>query len=302
MSDTLVRGGLDARMLALKPGLDALGLPACVLDRDLRYRYVNSCYEQHAGLDAAKFYGHTPDEVFEHRPQDDRREHMRRALAGETAIFNRRTIEGPKAGLWVRAHYFPLREDDGLVVGVLVVLVDIQALKDAEAALADRERQLSLIIDAVGFPITYVDRDRVIRFANRPSCEWSGRAPETMIGQPITAVMTPEVTAAALPLIERALAGEAITYEREALWPGRATRHIRGHMIPDRDAAGNVLGVLIVLIDIEEDHRLRRSIEAKEAQLRSFAENIPGSIAVVDRDFRYLFANKTFQESRGRAL
>ena len=51
---------------------------------------------------------------------------------------------------------------------MLVVLVDIQQLKDAEAALAERERQLSLIMDSVGFPITYVDRDRVIRFANRP--------------------------------------------------------------------------------------------------------------------------------------
>src|SRR6202521_5029466 len=302
MSDTLVRGGLDARMLALKPGLDALGLPACVLDRDLRYRYVNSCYEQHAGLDAAKFYGHTPDEVFEHRPQDDRREHMRRALAGETAIFNRRTIEGPKAGLWVRAHYFPLREDDGLVVGVLVVLVDIQALKDAEAALADRERQLSLIIDAVGFPITYVDRDRVIRFANRPSCEWSGRTPETMIGQPMAAVATPEVMAAAMPLITRALAGETITYERDALWPGRESRRIRGRMIPDRDAEGSVLGVLIVLIDVEEDHQLRQALEGKESQLRFFADNIPGPIAVVDGELRYVFANKVFQRIRGRAL
>jgi len=46
----------------------------------------------------------------------------------------------------------------------------------------------------------------------------------------------------------------------------------------------------------------RREIEAKEAQLRDFAENIPGPIAVVDRDFRYVFANKIFQESRGLEL
>lgn len=299
---TTDRTRLESRIVALKPGLDVLGLPSCVLDRELRYRYVNDCYEQHAGLGAAQFFGRTPDEVFEHRPDDDRREHMRRALAGEVAIFNRRTIEGPKANLWVRAHYFPLLEEDGFVIGVLVVLVDIQALKDAEAALADRERQLSLIIDSVGFPITYVDRDRVIRFANRPSANWSGRTPETMIGQPIKAIATPEVQAAALPLIDRALAGEAVTYEREALWPGRATRRIRGHMIPDRDAEENVLGVLIVLIDIEEDYQLRRDLERQESQLRHFAENIPGPIAVVDREFRYVFVNKVFQRIRGQPL
>ncbi|HEX7558838.1 MAG TPA: PAS domain-containing protein, partial [Usitatibacter sp.] len=125
---------------------------------------------------------------------------------------------------------------------------------------------------------------------------------DMMVGRSTLEVMTPQVALAATPLLERALAGEAITYEREALWPGRETRRIRGHMIPDRDPSGAVLGVLIVLIDIEKDHQLRREIEAKEAQLREFAENIPGSVALVDGDFRYVFANKMFQESRGLPL
>ena len=293
---------LGDRVDALRPGLEALGLPACVLDRDLRYRFVNAAYEAFTGRRYAEFVERTPDEVFERVPQDDRRRNMERALAGETVVFNRRNIEGPQRGRWVRAHYMPLRGDDNAVLGVLVVLVDVQQLKEAEASLAERERQLSLIMDSVGLPITYIDRDRVIRFANRPSCEWSGRTPETMIGQPMDAVATPQVRAAATPLIDRALAGERITYEREALWPGRETRRIRGHMIPDRDRDGSVLGVLIVLIDIEEDFRLRQALEGQQSQLRFFAENIPEAIAVVDRDFRYVFANKAFLRTRERTL
>ena len=300
--DNIGRGGLEARLQALAPGLDVLGFPACILDAELRYRYVNDPYAALSSNKRADLEGRTPDEVFHRIPQDERRHHLARALAGETSVFNRRVIEGPTAGSWVRAHYFPLRGEGPAVVAVLVVLVDVQQLKDAEAALADRERQLSLIMDSVGFPVTYVDRNHVIRFANRPSREWSGRTAETMIGQPIATVMTPQVAAAAEPLIVRALAGEPITYEREALWPGRERSHIRGHMIPDRDATGTVLGVLIVLIDIERDHQLRAALEGKEQQLRHFAENIPGPIAVVDRDFRYLFANKVFQKSRGMPL
>ena len=300
--DTVSRAAFAARVASLAPALDVLGLPACLLDRDLRYEYVNAAYVAHSGLPAHAFAGRTPDEVFNRTPRDDRRMHMQRALAGHIEVFNRRTIEGPNAGRWMRAHYFPLHGDGGEIEGVLVVLVDIQQLKDAEAALAERERQLSLIMDSVGFPITYVDCDRVIRFANRPSCEWSGRTPEAMIGASIDDVMTPEVAAAAGPLIGRALAGEPITYEREALWPGRERRHIRGTMIPDRDAAGAVLGVLIVLIDIEQDYQLREALETRQSQLRHFAENIPGPIAVVDREFRYVFANKMFQESRGIPL
>jgi diguanylate cyclase (GGDEF)-like protein/PAS domain S-box-containing protein len=302
--DILGRAGLAARVAALAPALDVIGLPATILDREMRYHYVNAAYLAHAGRGAEEFPGRTPDEVFARTPRDERRQHMQRALNGEPSVFNRRTIEGPRAGIWMRAHYFPLRDETGAgeVLGVLVVLVDIQQLKDTEGTLAERERQLSLIMDSIGFPITYVGRDKVIRFANKPSIEWSGRTPETMIGRPAAEVMTPEVAAAAMPLLARALAGESITYEREALWPGRETRHIRGHMIPDRGRAGEVLGVLIVLIDIEQDYQLREALETRQDQLRQFAENIPGSVAMVDQDFRYVFANKMFQATRGIPL
>ncbi|HEY4998881.1 MAG TPA: PAS domain-containing protein, partial [Usitatibacter sp.] len=140
------RAGLAERLRALAPGLDVLGLPACVLDEDLRYRYVNDAYVAHSGIAREAFPGRTPDEVFHGTPRDERRLHLARALAGETSIFNRRTLEGPHAGQWVSAHYFPLRGDGATVVGVLVFLVDVQQLKDAEAKLAERERQLSLIM------------------------------------------------------------------------------------------------------------------------------------------------------------
>ncbi|HUL95901.1 MAG TPA: PAS domain-containing protein [Usitatibacter sp.] len=296
--DPAGRGALEARVTALAPGLETLSLPACILDPLLRYRLVNEAYLAHYGRSREEFLGRTPDQAFGLIPTDGRRSHLTRALEGHTEIFNRLNLEGPQAGRWVRAHYFPLREG-GEVIGVLVVLVDVQQLKDAEAGLADRERKLSLIIDSVGFPITYVDRNHVIRFANLPSCEWSGRTPETMVGQPVTAVMTPEVQQAAMPMLLRALSGEEVTYERESLWPGREKRHVRGHMIPDRDSTGEVLGVLIVLLDIEHDVRLREAIATKEAELRLYTDNIPDAVAYLDRNRRYLFANRLFAEQRG---
>src|SRR5687767_3001276 len=201
--------GLEERLALLRPGLDLLGLPACILDRDLRYRYLNAGYVAHAGRPASEFLGRTPDEVFAYRPRDDRRDQLRRALAGETLVFYRETIEGPQTGRWLRAHYMPLPNDAGQVVGVLVVLVDVQQLKDTERALAERERQLSLIMDSVGFPITYIDRAGVIRFANRPSSEWSGRTPETMIGWHMADIAPAAVLEAVKPMYDRAFAGEA---------------------------------------------------------------------------------------------
>src|SRR5436190_20023415 len=239
---------LARRLALLRPGLDQLGLPACVLDPALRYRYVNAAYEAHSGRSALEFLARAPDEIFAYRPNDERRERLQRALSGERVVFTRQTIEGPEAGKWVRAHYLPLRGDTDTVLGVLIVLVDVQQLKEVETALAESERQLSLIIDSVGFPITYIDRAGVIRFANRPSCEWSGRTIETMVGWKMSDVAPPDVISAVRPLYERAFAGESVTYEREALWPGREKRRIRGRLIPDRDASGEVRGLLSVVM------------------------------------------------------
>jgi PAS domain-containing protein len=65
MSDqgTLERTGLEARLAALRPGLDVLSLPACILDADLRYVYLNQAYSTHAGRPATDFIGRTPDEA-----------------------------------------------------------------------------------------------------------------------------------------------------------------------------------------------------------------------------------------------
>jgi diguanylate cyclase (GGDEF)-like protein/PAS domain S-box-containing protein len=294
MNATVAAGpeGFGLRLAALAPGLDVLGLPACILDRELRYRYANAAYLAQTGWRAQDFIGRSVEQVLPTPPPDDRREKIRRALAGETITYNRRTLDGPHTGQWVRAHYMPLRDDDEAVVGVVIVLVDVQPLKDAQDALAERERHLSLITDSIGFPLTYIDRDEVIRFANRPSREWSDRSPEEMVGRPLREVASADIMTAVEPHVRRALGGEPTSYEREAVWHSGAPRHVRVHVIPDRDAGGEVRGVLIVVIDIEDDHRLREALIDQRKQLQLVLDNIGVPMSYVDRDLRMRFANQ----------
>ena len=287
------RDDLAERLAALGPGLDLLGLPACVLDHGLRYLHVNEAYALQSGKSRAELLGQTPDEAFRHRPNDGRREHLARALAGENVAFNRRTLEGPHRGEWFRAHYFPLRDAAGAVWGVMVVLVDIQQLKATEAALGERERHLSLIMDAVGFAVTYVDRDRIVRFVNRPAAEWMHRPVADLVGRSIDELVPPDVRAAVSPHMARAFAGEPSTYERETLWPGHDSRRVRGHMVPDRDAAGEVRGILIVIVDIEDDWRLRQALDDQRKRLQLVVDNIGVPLTYFDRDLKLAFANQT---------
>jgi len=168
---TLVRPSLESRIAAMKPGLDVLGLPACVIDAERRYRYVNAAYCVHGGYAPDDYLGRTSEEIWGRVAQDGRRGALHKALAGETVVFNRRTVDGPNAGLWMRAHYMPVR-DATSVVGALILLVNVQELKDAEEEIALQRKQLQLVLDNIGVPMSYVDSNRRFRFANQPGGDW----------------------------------------------------------------------------------------------------------------------------------
>jgi diguanylate cyclase (GGDEF)-like protein/PAS domain S-box-containing protein len=307
-SEAAASPGFAAHLAALAPGLDVLGLPVYVLDRDLRYVYVNAPYERHCGMAAARLLGHSVIELFPRPPEDERRQRVQRALAGEASIHNRRNRIGPRSGKWVRAHYLPLYHQ-GQVRGVLVVLDDIQELKDAEAALAERERQIGehrkqmqLVLDNVGVPLCYIDRELRVRFANQPGFDWRVHTPEEALGRRIEEVFEADTVETVMPEVRRALAGEKRVYERLGRVKGGAPRWVRVQLVPDITPSGEVLGLYSLMVDVDDDHRMREALEQERARLRYFADNMPGPAALVDRDFRYVFVNQVFERIRGQKL
>src|SRR5206468_4088830 len=89
---------------------------------------------------------------------------------------------------------------------------------------------------------------------------------------------------------------------RLAPTPEGDERWVRVHLVPDVGPTGDVRGIYSLVIDVDQDHRLREALQAQEARTRFFSENIPGPIAMVSRDLHYVFANKVFASLHGRAL
>jgi diguanylate cyclase (GGDEF)-like protein/PAS domain S-box-containing protein len=299
MNDRTPHGStaLEARLEELVPGLDLVGLPVCVLDVQRRYRHVNPAYCAFTARKREDFLGKEPDQVYSAVPVDGRRKQLQRAFEGETVVFNRQNLEGPNAGKWVRAHYMPLREA-GEVVGVMVVLVDVQELKEAEEALAQQRRQMKLVLDNIGVPMSYIDRGMRFRFANQPGFDWVVADPSKAIGKRVDEMFDEEVMKVIRPEIEAALKGQKRTYERVATIEGGAKRWVRVHLVPDVAQDGSVQGIYSLMLDVDQDHRMRQALEEQESKLRTFAQNIPGPIAMVDKEFRYVFANKYFEQLR----
>ncbi|QJR13474.1 sensor domain-containing protein [Usitatibacter palustris] len=291
--------GQDARLEFLRPGLDSVGLPVCILDSQLVYHYVNQAYCRFYGLPMESFLGRNPEEVFGKPLADAQRVRLRRASDGDITSFDREVINGPSVGRWVRAHYFPVQLGND-VTAALVVLMDIQHLKDTEARLAQRTHQLESVTENVGLPMSYIDAERRFVFTNQPGLDWMpGCTRENVIGKRLDEVFSAEVIDLVRPHFERALAGEPVVYERQGTAPDGRKRWIRVHLVPDVDARDKTQGLYAIVIDIDDDHKLREALSAQEAQFRYFAENLPGPTAFVGPDFRYRFANKVFLRTRG---
>jgi len=150
--------------------------------------------------------------------------------------------------------------------------------------------------------MAYIDSDWRYRFVNTPGMDWlPGMTIENVIGKRVDEIYPPEVVAAVRGSLERALSGEVVAYEREGTTAEGERRWVRVTLIPDKADSGSVRGVYTIVIDIDADRRLREALERQGQELRFFMDNLPVSVAYLDTRRRYVFVNRAFAESRGKA-
>src|SRR5256714_5886024 len=142
------------------------------------------------------------------------------------------------------------------------------------AALADStqlgEEQLRLILDALPAPIAYFDADERYRFNNKSHERWFGRPPGELYGRSLREVFGEEQYAELRPFVERALAGEQTTFEREVDYPDGSRRWINVTCVPEADGAGHVRGFIAIIRDMTKRRRAEEA--ARDAEKKALRE------------------------------
>ncbi|ATC34380.1 PAS domain S-box protein [Caulobacter vibrioides] len=111
---------------------DAVPILISYVDRDERYRFVNRAYERWFGVDRAQIEGRPLREVVGDVAYARLAGHVRRALAGETLIFEGE-VEYQGAGVrFIEARYVPDITPDGEIPGYYALITDITDRKRAE--------------------------------------------------------------------------------------------------------------------------------------------------------------------------
>lgn len=111
---------------------DAVPILISYVDRDERYRFVNRAYERWFGVDRAQIEGRPLREVIGDVAYERLAGHVRRALAGETLIFEGEVEYQGAGARFIEARYVPDITPDGEIPGYYALITDITDRKRAE--------------------------------------------------------------------------------------------------------------------------------------------------------------------------
>ena len=132
----------------------------------------------------------------------------------------------------------------------------------------------------VGGLISFVDTEERLRFVSRALAAWFRAPPEAIVGKTLLELYVPETYAEFSPWVKRALAGEDVHYERQAIFAANDSRWISVNLRPCRDAGGKVIGLFSCALEVNELKRTHDALGHALEELATHIENTP--LAVVE--------------------
>jgi diguanylate cyclase (GGDEF)-like protein/PAS domain S-box-containing protein len=274
MRDAMKRDDTSPRALSANPAerlVDAIDLPIGRWGRwngtldEATLLFCNEPYTRWAKRPSAELVGRTLTELYGEAAWASARDAFAAAFAGRTVFYERRLSHRGANAPWARIQVFPDRDEDGEVEAVYTIGIDIDRDMVERSQLLEARQRLDRFTQHIPYPLTYVDRQYRVQFANLAYQKAVGRVAAELLGRPIGEVRGAARWAEHQPFFDRALAGESMQYTRLVADLPQGPRWMRTSYVPDRDDAGAVQGVYTVSIDVhdltEAQQRLARTAE-----------------------------------------
>ena len=137
------------------------------------------------------------------------------------------------------------------------------------------DEMLRQLVEASPVMVSYVDRQRRFRLNNRSYEQWLGVSRNELYGRELREVLGERPYAVVRPYVERALAGEAVRYERMITTLDGGNRYVDTMYTPHVDETGGVIGFFDMVIDITERKRMEEALRDSEERHRTLVENSP---------------------------
>ncbi|MFZ6672846.1 EAL domain-containing protein [Undibacterium sp. Xuan67W] len=168
---------------------------------------------------------------------------------------------------WIRQRGIANQVIEGkeFATGVTIrgTIEDISAMKSITQGFPHETENLLNLIDALPFCISYLDANFRYQFINQTYVKWFGFEKSDAIGMEISSVIGLEAFEKVHGYIDRALAGEYVSYEALVPYFGNTARHIAAELYPDFGDNG-VRGCYAFIRDISDQKKIEEQLKTNE--------------------------------------
>ena len=127
----------------------------------------------------------------------------------------------------------------------------------------------------VGGLVSFVDSTGHIQYASDALAEWLNTTREAIQGKTLREIYDDAAYTQFEPWTNRALAGEDVHYERQALRSDGTSRWLSVNLRPHRDALGKVVGYFSCALEVNELKRTHDALTHALRELATHIENTP---------------------------
>jgi PAS domain S-box-containing protein len=229
---------------------------------DGRYLMINRRYRELFGVAPKQVLGKSSTELY---PGDygsrSQEAVMRVARTRRPVVYEEETptLSGPRRFVTTR---FPLIGPDGATAAVGTVALEVTALREAETELRQYRDLLEGVTDTIPVALAYIGADGIYRWINRRGAERHGRPREAIVGMSMRELWGEPYWSEVLePCVQRALAGETVSYDRTLQTRDGSWIELEIHLTPSFGPDSRVEGICALATDVTERSRAREALQ-----------------------------------------
>ena len=225
-------------------------------------------------------------------------------LQGRTESFEATYRMRHREGHWVwildRARVVE-RDANGTPLRMVGTHMDVSAGMQSREALRRSEESLAITLMSIGDAVIATDAQGLVTRMNGTAEGLTGWPLAEALGRPLHEVFRirgdPRQGPGADPVARVLAQGETVGLANgtELVSRGGRVHRIADSAAPIRAVNGEIVGVVLVFTDVTEQFQMVQALRDREAQLAGMADALPGPVARLDRNGRYLFVNAAYE-------
>ncbi len=256
-------------------------------DPECCYTLWNPAMERISGHSREEVLGQCAFDVFPFLKQIGEDAHFYGALEGKTSFAQERPYRTPagKQGFF-EAHYMPIKNAQGQILGGLGVIRDITERKKIQEALRQSELNLKAVFQNTFQNIVLMDREGRIRDFNTNAAadikENTGKDLE--IGRFLFDYVHPENADLLKRNLSKALQGEAVHLERTYRMGDGESHWYELNYHPVFGSEGEIDGICMTSLNIDDRKKSEETVQKSEADLRAIFNSSHQMIILAGRN------------------